>query len=91
MHKPVFNPPLPRNELPERPSIIKDTELNSLDADSEDNGWAGAQEEVDYNAKLKFDESDESDDDLHSSSKSGPPPKPSQAEENTNAGRQVSF
>lgn len=49
----------------DRPSVVKDSDLKSLDNHEslDDAGWAGSQEEVDYNAKLKFDESDESDDD----------------------------
>jgi hypothetical protein len=48
-----------------RPSVVKDSDISMLDNGEKagDAGWAGAQEEVDYNAKLKFDESDESDDD----------------------------
>nr|XP_047135478.1 protein PRRC2C isoform X3 [Hydra vulgaris] len=40
------------------------TDQSFVNKDSDDNGWAGAQEEVDYNAKLKFDESDDSDEDV---------------------------
>ncbi|XP_065647703.1 uncharacterized protein LOC100215593 isoform X4 [Hydra vulgaris] len=40
------------------------TDQTFVNKDSDDNGWAGAQEEVDYNAKLKFDESDDSDEDV---------------------------
>lgn len=50
------------NSSTDRPSVIKDSDLKSLDADKDDAGWAGSQEEVDYNAKLKFDESDSDED-----------------------------
>lgn len=49
------------NSATERPSVVKDSDLKSLDNDKDDAGWAGSQEEVDYNAKLTFDESDDSD------------------------------
>ena len=62
MSKPPFMNP-PNSQGDNRPSVIKDSEFKSLDDDKDDNGWAGAQEEVDYNAKLKFDESDDSDED----------------------------
>ncbi|KAM8884912.1 protein PRRC2A isoform 1-T3 [Synchiropus picturatus] len=50
-------------EVVKRPSILKQDdlkELDELDHDG-DEGWAGAQEEIDYSAKLKFsdDEGDE--------------------------------
>ncbi|XP_066530293.1 protein PRRC2A [Hoplias malabaricus] len=53
----------PRGEVVRRPSILKQDdlkELDELDHDG-DEGWAGAQEEIDYSAKLKFsdDEGDE--------------------------------
>ena len=68
-------PPLPQTE---RPSVVKDSELRSLDEHKEDadNGWAGTHEEVDYSAKLQFDESDDSEDDASSqTSKKKEPPK----------------
>lgn len=48
----------------ERPLTIKDSDLRALDDDKDDTGWAGAQEEVDYDAKLKFDESDDSEEEF---------------------------
>ena len=53
----------------DRPSIIKDTDLQNLDQEKDDTGWAGAQDDVDYNAKLNFDESDDSDEDKPSQKK----------------------
>uniref|UniRef100_A0A4W3GTA2 Uncharacterized protein n=1 Tax=Callorhinchus milii TaxID=7868 RepID=A0A4W3GTA2_CALMI len=46
----------------ERPSIIKPNELKELDIlDTEnDDGWAGAQSEVDYTEKLNFSDDEES-------------------------------
>ena len=56
----------------DRPSIVKDTDLKDLDNINDDDiGWDAAQDEVDYNAKLKFDESDESDDDNKETKKTG--------------------
>ncbi|KAK3508291.1 hypothetical protein QTP70_019518 [Hemibagrus guttatus] len=46
----------PHGEVVKRPSILKQDdlkELDELDHDG-DEGWAGAQEEIDYSAKLKF-------------------------------------
>ncbi|XP_059412689.1 protein PRRC2A [Carassius carassius] len=54
----------PRGEVVKRPSILKQDdlkELDELDHDG-DEGWAGAQEEIDYSAKLKFSD-DEGEDD----------------------------
>uniref|UniRef100_A0A8B9JVJ9 Proline-rich coiled-coil 2A n=1 Tax=Astyanax mexicanus TaxID=7994 RepID=A0A8B9JVJ9_ASTMX len=54
----------PRGEVVRRPSILKQDdlkELDELDHDG-DEGWAGAQEEIDYSAKLKFSD-DEGEDD----------------------------
>ncbi|XP_026875554.2 protein PRRC2A isoform X1 [Electrophorus electricus] len=51
-------------EVVKRPSILKQDdlkELDELDHDG-DEGWAGAQEEIDYSAKLKFSD-DEGEDD----------------------------
>lgn len=45
----------------ERPLTVKDSDLRNLDQEKDDNGWAAAQDEVDYNAKLNFDESDSDD------------------------------
>lgn len=61
-------PPIPQTD---RPSVVKDSELRSLDEHKEDadNGWAGTHEEVDYSAKLQFDESDDSEDDAPQSNK----------------------
>ncbi|KAI5621675.1 protein PRRC2A isoform X1, partial [Silurus asotus] len=57
----------PRGEMVKRPSILKQDDLKELDElDHEiDEGWAGAQEEIDYSAKLKFsdDEGEEEGDD----------------------------
>ena len=47
------------SETPERPATVKTEDIQDMGDDSDDEGWAGAQEEVDYNVKLKFDESDE--------------------------------
>uniref|UniRef100_A0A8C6V3S0 Uncharacterized protein n=1 Tax=Neogobius melanostomus TaxID=47308 RepID=A0A8C6V3S0_9GOBI len=43
-------------EVVKRPSILKQDDLKELDELDHDNdeGWAGAQEEIDYSAKLKF-------------------------------------
>ena len=46
-------------ETSERPATVKTEDIQDMGDDSDDEGWAGAQEEVDYNVKLKFDESDE--------------------------------
>merc|ERR1712193_108975 len=67
---------MPQMPQTDRPSVVKDSDLRSLDdhKDDGDNGWAGTHEEVDYSAKLQFDESDDSEDDVKSkpaSSKSG--------------------
>uniref|UniRef100_A0A3B4AHJ5 BAT2 N-terminal domain-containing protein n=1 Tax=Periophthalmus magnuspinnatus TaxID=409849 RepID=A0A3B4AHJ5_9GOBI len=56
-------PPPPQSWLqdPDRPSIISATELkelDNLDTDA-DEGWAGAQMEVDYTEKLNFSDDDE--------------------------------
>ena len=47
------------SEASERPATVKTEDIQDMGDDSDDEGWAGAQEEVDYNVKLKFDESDE--------------------------------
>ncbi|TRZ01359.1 hypothetical protein DNTS_033248 [Danionella cerebrum] len=65
----------PRGEVVKRPSILKQDdlkELDELDHDG-DEGWAGAQEEIDYSAKLKFSD-DEGDDgeEERSENKNGP-------------------
>ena len=56
-------PPRPattKAEATDRPATVKQEDIQSMDDDVDDGGgWAGAQEEVDYSAKLKFDESDE--------------------------------
>lgn len=54
-------PPQPWLQDPDRPSIISATELKELDnLDTEaDEGWAGAQMEVDYTEKLNFSDDDE--------------------------------
>ena len=75
--KPPFMGP-PTSQAENRPSVIKDSDFKSLDDDKDDdNGWAGAQEEVDYNAKLKFDESDDSDEDSPKKNSEGEKHKPS--------------
>lgn len=61
----------PPSSKTDRPSIVKDSDLKQLDEDKDEVGWDAAQDEVDYNAKLKFDESDESDDDNGESKKRG--------------------
>ena len=61
-----MRPPVSGAEAIERPSIIKQEDIQNINDDEDDAGWAGAQDEVDYNAKLQFDE--ESDDE------SGPSP-----------------
>ena len=63
MPRPVGPSPNNRGGKMERPLTVKDSDLKSLDQEKDDNGWAAAQDEVDYNAKLNFDESDDSDDD----------------------------
>lgn len=62
MAKGQMNISLPQTD---RPSVVKDSDLRSLDdhKDDGDNGWAGTHEEVDYSAKLQFDESDDSEED----------------------------
>ncbi|KAF3834002.1 hypothetical protein F7725_025206 [Dissostichus mawsoni] len=60
-------------EGPKRPSILKQDdlkELDELDHDGDD-GWAGAHEEIDYSAKLKFsdDEGEEEGEEERSESK----------------------
>ena len=62
MPRPV-GPPQNRGGKLDRPVTVKDSDLKSLDQEKDDNGWAAAQDEVDYNAKLNFDESDDSDED----------------------------
>uniref|UniRef100_A0AAY4BKF3 BAT2 N-terminal domain-containing protein n=1 Tax=Denticeps clupeoides TaxID=299321 RepID=A0AAY4BKF3_9TELE len=62
-------------EVVKRPSILKQDdlkELDELDHDG-DEGWAGAQEEIDYSAKLKFsdDEGEEDGEDEKSDRKNG--------------------
>lgn len=44
-----------------RPSIVKAEDIQALDDDEDDGGWAGAQEEVDYTAKLNFEDFDDED------------------------------
>ncbi|XP_051991604.1 protein PRRC2A-like isoform X1 [Xyrauchen texanus] len=66
----------PRGEVVKRPSILKQDdlkELDELDHDGDD-GWAGAQEEIDYSAKLKFsdDEGEDDGDEERSENKNGP-------------------
>ncbi|KAI4880043.1 hypothetical protein NFI96_019912 [Prochilodus magdalenae] len=65
----------PRGEVVRRPSILKQDdlkELDELDHDG-DEGWAGAQEEIDYSAKLKFsdDEGDDEGDEEKTESQNG--------------------
>ncbi|XP_026155538.1 protein PRRC2A isoform X1 [Mastacembelus armatus] len=62
-NRPQAGPRDPSGEVVKRPSILKQDdlkELDELDHDG-DEGWAGAHEEIDYSAKLKFsdDEGDE--------------------------------
>uniref|UniRef100_UPI003AAEDCDD protein PRRC2A n=1 Tax=Centroberyx gerrardi TaxID=166262 RepID=UPI003AAEDCDD len=62
-------------EVVKRPSILKQDdlkELDELDHDG-DEGWAGAHEEIDYSAKLKFsdDEGEEEGDEERTESKNG--------------------
>lgn len=52
-------PPVSSSEASERPATVKSEDIQDMGDNSDDEGWAGAQEEVDYNVKLKFDESDE--------------------------------
>lgn len=66
--------PRDSGEVVKRPSILKQDdlkELDELDHDGDD-GWAGAHEEIDYSAKLKFsdDEADEEGDEDKKESKS---------------------
>ena len=37
-----------------RPSILKEDDINAMNDDPDDSGWAGAQEEIDYSVKLNF-------------------------------------
>ncbi|XP_047671648.1 protein PRRC2A isoform X1 [Tachysurus fulvidraco] len=65
----------PHGEVVKRPSILKQDdlkELDELDHDG-DEGWAGAQEEIDYSAKLKFsdDEGEDERDEEEDESKNG--------------------
>ncbi|XP_054879631.1 protein PRRC2A isoform X2 [Poeciliopsis prolifica] len=65
--------PRDSGEVVKRPSILKQDdlkELDELDHDGDD-GWAGANEEIDYSAKLKFsdDEADEEGDEDKKESK----------------------
>lgn len=40
-----------------RPSILKEDDIRAMDdEDLDDDGWAGAQEEIDYSVKLNFDD-----------------------------------
>ncbi|XP_035537811.1 protein PRRC2A, partial [Morone saxatilis] len=55
-HRPQGGPRDAGGEVVKRPSILKQDdlkELDELDHDG-DEGWAGAHEEIDYSAKLKF-------------------------------------
>ncbi|XP_051527664.1 protein PRRC2A-like isoform X2 [Myxocyprinus asiaticus] len=66
----------PRGEVVKRPSILKQDdlkELDELDHDG-DEGWAGAQEEIDYSAKLKFsdDEGEDDGEEERTENKNGP-------------------
>ena len=45
-----------------RPATVKAEDIEKLEYEDEE-GWAGQQQEVDYSAKLRFEDSDESDDD----------------------------
>jgi hypothetical protein len=49
-----------------RPATVRAEDIKKLEFNDEDEGWAGAQAEVDYGAKLKFEDSDvsESDEDV---------------------------
>ncbi|KAJ8273787.1 hypothetical protein GJAV_G00105520 [Gymnothorax javanicus] len=67
-------------EVVKRPSILKQDdlkELDELDHDG-DEGWAGAHEEIDYSAKLKFsdDEGEEDGDEERSEAKNGTRERP---------------
>ncbi|CDQ73509.1 unnamed protein product [Oncorhynchus mykiss] len=59
--RPQHGPPQAWIKDPDRPSIISATELKELDnLDTEaDEGWAGAQMEVDYTEKLNFSDDEE--------------------------------
>ncbi|XP_030626190.1 LOW QUALITY PROTEIN: protein PRRC2C [Chanos chanos] len=59
--RPSQGPPQSWLQDPDRPSIISATELKELDnLDTEaDEGWAGAQMEVDYTEKLNFSDDEE--------------------------------
>ena len=50
------------SDAAERPATVKSEDLQGMDDNPDDEGWAGAQEDVDYNAKINFDESDEESD-----------------------------
>uniref|UniRef100_A0A8C4GG22 Proline-rich coiled-coil 2C n=1 Tax=Dicentrarchus labrax TaxID=13489 RepID=A0A8C4GG22_DICLA len=61
LSRPQQPPPQSWHQDPDRPSIISATELKELDnLDTEaDEGWAGAQMEVDYTEKLNFSDDEE--------------------------------
>lgn len=46
-----------------RPATVRVEDIQRLEFNDDDEGWAGAQAEVDYGAKLKFEDSDESESD----------------------------
>ncbi len=58
MNQPT-RPTTTKTDSAERPATVKQEDIQGMDDDVDDGGWAGAQEEVDYTAKLNFDESDE--------------------------------
>lgn len=59
MGQPPRPPQAVTSESADRPATVKNEDIQNMEDDVDDEGWAGAQEDVDYNVKLKFDESDE--------------------------------
>nr|XP_046191411.1 protein PRRC2A-like isoform X1 [Oncorhynchus gorbuscha]XP_046191412.1 protein PRRC2A-like isoform X1 [Oncorhynchus gorbuscha] len=74
-------------EMVKRPSILKQDdlkELDELDHQDGDEGWAGAHEEIDYSAKLKF-----SDDEGEEDEERNERPERSERSESKNGAREM--
>jgi len=54
-----------RNKAAVRPTVLRPEDIQAMDDDDDDGGWAGAHGEVDYTAKLNFEDFDDEDKDKH--------------------------
>ena len=65
-----------------QPSILKPEDIQAMnDDDDDDGGWAGAQEEVDYSAKLDFEDFDDDSQDVNKQKPEQQPKKREQVNE----------